>query len=157
MLVLFRRQKMVELRSDWTEIVVTMQREMERLLDDFSSRKPPSVRFSPRTWAPAVDVFETADEVVVLFELAGVKEEQIEVEVYGKELIVRGERQDVKQGISRSYTQMEILWGPFERKITLPAAVEVERTKAFYENGFLEIVLPKSKPQVRRRVEIKSE
>lgn len=148
---------MVELRSDWTEIVVTMHREMERLLGDFSSRKPPSVRFSPRTWAPAVDVFETADEVVALFELAGVKEDQIEVEVYGKELIVRGERQDVKQGTSRSYTQMEIIWGPFERRIVLPAAVEVEKTKAFYENGFLEIVLPKLKVETRRRVEIKGE
>ncbi len=148
---------MVELRSDWTEIVVTMHREMERLLGDFSSRKPPAVRFSPRTWAPAVDVFETADEVVALFELAGVKEEQIEVEVYGKELIVRGERRDVKQGISRSYTQMEILWGPFERRVTLPAAVEVEKTRAFYENGFLEVVLPKVKVEVRRRVEVKGE
>ncbi len=148
---------MVELRSDWTEIVVTMHREMERLLDDFSSRKPPSVRFSPRTWAPAVDVFETADEVVALFELAGVKEDQLEVEIYGKELIVRGERQDVKRGISRSYTQMEILWGPFERRVTLPAAVEVENTKAFYENGFLEVVLPKVKAEVRRRVEVKGE
>jgi HSP20 family protein len=148
---------MVELRSDWTEIVVTLHHEMGRLLDNFSSRKPPAVRFSPRTWAPAVDVFETADEVVALFELAGVKEDQIEVEVDGKELVVRGERQDVKQGISRSYTQMEILWGPFERRVTLPAAVEVEKTKAFYENGFLEVVLPKVKVAVKRRVDIKGE
>lgn len=148
---------MVGLRSDWTDIVVIMHREMERLLGDFSSRKPPAVRFSPRTWAPAVDVFETADEVVALFELAGIREDQIEVEVYGKELVVRGERQDVKQGINRSYTQMEILWGPFERRVTLPAAVEVEKTKAFYQNGILEVVLPKMKVEARRRVEVKGE
>lgn len=146
---------MVELRRDWTEVVVSMQREMERLLGDFTSRKPPSVRFSPKAWAPDVDVYETADEVVILVELAGVKQEEIEVEVHGTALIVRGERRDIKQGVRRSYSQMEILWGPFERSITLPTAVQVEETKAFYEGGFLEIVLPKLDMKTSRKVEIR--
>lgn len=148
---------MVELRRDWSDVIVNVQREMERLLGDFTSRKPPSVRFSPRAWEPAIDVYETADEVVVLVELAGLKQEEIEVVVHGNVLVVKGERRDIKQGIKRSYYQMEILWGPFERGITLPVAVDSSQTKAYYEAGFLEIVLPKLQQEQRRhKVEIKT-
>jgi len=134
---------MVELRRDWSKIVIGMQRQVEWLMDDVVSRKPPMVRFSPRTWQPAIDVYETDKDVVVLVELAGAKENEIEVIVHNNILIVRGERKDIKQGIRRTYSQMEILWGPFERDIALPASVNVEQIKAFYDRGFLEVVLPK--------------
>jgi len=146
---------MVELRRDWTEVVINMQHEMERLLGDFTSRKPPSVRFSPRAWVPTVDVYETAEAVVVLVELAGIKQEEIEIEIRGNELVDKGERRDIKQGVRRSYTQMEILWGPFERSILLPTSVQIEEVKAFYENGFLEVVLPKLGMKVSHKVKVK--
>ena len=122
--------------------VINIQREME-WLEKVVSRKPPTVRFSPRTWQPAIDVYETDEEVVVLVELAGVNQDEIEVLVQSNILIVRGERRDIKQGIKRTYSQMEVLWGPFERDIALPANVDAERVKAFYEAGFLEVILPK--------------
>ena len=122
--------------------VINIQREME-WLEKVVSRKPPTVRFSPRTWQPAIDIYETDEEVVVLVELAGVNQDEIEVLVQSNILIVRGERRDIKQGIKRTYSQMEILWGPFERDIVLPANVDAERVKAFYEAGFLEVILPK--------------
>jgi len=123
--------------------VINVQREMEWLIGEVVSRKPPMVRFSPRTWQPTIDVYETDEDVVVLVELAGIKQDEIEVSVQHNILIVRGERRDIKQGIKRTYSRMEILWGPFERNITLPANVDAERVKAFYEAGFLEVILPK--------------
>jgi HSP20 family protein len=147
---------MIELRGDWSEVVVNIQREMERLMDEVVSRKPPTVRFSPRTWQPAIDVFETDTEVVVLVELAGVKEDEIEVTVHNGVLTIRGERKDIKQGIKRTYSQMEILWGDFERTIILPANVNVDQIKAFYEAGILEIILPKSGEEKARRVDIRA-
>lgn len=134
---------MIDLRRDWSYIVVNMQRQVEWLMDDVVSRKPPAVRFSPRTWEPAIDVYETDKEVVILVELAGANEDEIEVTVRGQAVIVRGERRDIKQGIKRTYSQMEIVWGPFERDIALPAAVDVKQIKAFYQRGFLEVILPK--------------
>ena len=125
--------------------VVNIQREMEWLIEEVVSRKPPVVRFSPRTWQPAIDVYETDENVVVLIELAGIKQDEIEVLVQNNILMIRGERRDIKQGIKRTYSQMEVLWGPFERNITLPVNVDVERVKAFYEAGFLEVILPKLK------------
>lgn len=147
---------MIELRGDWSEVVVNIQREMGRLMDEVVSRKPPTVRFSPRTWQPAIDVFETDAEVVVLVELAGVKEDEIEVTVHNGVLTIRGERKDIKQGIKRTYSQMEILWGDFERAIILPANVNVDQIKAFYEAGILEIILPKSGEEKPRRVDIRA-
>jgi len=147
---------MVELRQEWSEVVISIQRDMGRLMDEVVSRKPPSVRFSPRTWQPAIDVFETDTQVVVLVELAGLKEDEIEVVVHDGLLTVRGERKDIKQGIKRTYSQMEILWGPFERSITLPANVNVDQIKAFYEAGILEVVLPKQEEEKPRRVNIRT-
>lgn len=146
---------MIESRRDWSEVVVNIQREVEWLMGDVVSRKPPVVRFSPKTWQPAIDVYETDKDVVVLVELAGLKEDEIEVVVHDNILIIKGERKDSKQGIKRTYSQMEILWGPFERDITLPANVNVNQIKAFYEAGFLEVVLPKLNKERPRHIDIK--
>jgi len=147
---------MIELRRDWSEVVVDIQREMGRLMDEVVSRKPPTVRFAPKTWQPAIDVYDTDGEVVVLVELAGVKEAEIEVIVSNGVLTIRGERKDIKQGIKRTYSQMEILWGPFERDITLSANVNVDQIKAFYEAGILEVILPKLGEEKARRVDIRA-
>jgi len=125
--------------------VIKIQREMEWLIDGASSRKPPAMRFSPRTWLPAIDVYETDKQVVVLVELAGVRAEEIEVLFERNMLTLKGDRKDIKQGIRRTYSQMEILWGPFEREVILPTNVDTERIEAFYEGGILEIILPKRK------------
>jgi len=147
---------MIELRRDWAEVVVNIQREMGRLMDEVVSRKPPTVRFAPKTWQPAIDVYETDSEVVVLVELAGIKEAEIEVTVHNGVFTIRGERKDIKQGIKRTYSQMEILWGPFERDITLSTNVNVDQIKAFYEAGILEVVLPKLGEEKARRVDIRA-
>ena len=133
----------MRVRREWPEVVVNLQREMERLMDDVASRKPPAVRFSPRTWQPAIDVYETDNDVVVLIELAGVEQDEIEVIVNNNILTIRGERRDKKRGIKRTYSQMEILWGSLQREIPLHANVNTNQIKAFYENGFLEVILPK--------------
>ena len=147
---------MLELRRDWSEVVVNIQKEMERLMDEVVSRKPPAVRFAPKTWQPAIDIYETDSEVVVLVELAGVEEDEIEVVVHNGVLTIRGERRDIKQGIKRTYSQMEILWGPFERDITLSSTVNVDQIKAFYEAGVLEVVLPKLGEEKPHRVDVRT-
>ena len=146
---------MVEFRRDWLSSIGSMQREMEQLLDHFATRKPPSVRFSPWAWEPAVDLYETAQEVVVLAELAGVGEEEIEIIVDGNTLVIRGERRE-SQVSRRTYYQMEISRGPFERGILLPVAVDADETRASCQDGILEIVLPKLLGDRTHRVQIRT-
>lgn len=145
----------MRLRGEWPEVVINMQREMERLMHDVASRKPPVVRFSPMTWQPAIDVYETDNDVVVLVELAGVREDEIEVILNNNILTIRGDRRDSKRGIKRIYSQMEILWGSFQREVSLPANVNTNQVKAFYANGFLEVILPKLNEEKPHHIDIR--
>ena len=141
---------MAKSQKDWPEIVISMQRQVEWLMADVVSRKPPMVSFVPKTWQPAIDVYETEMEVVVLVELAGIKEDEIEITIFprGQEkgvsqsdltlltgdknvLVIKGDRKDIKQGIKRTYSQMEILWGPFERDIVLPAKIDIDNIQVY--------------------------
>lgn len=147
---------MVGFRRDWLTNIDSMQREMEQLLDHFASCKPPSVRFSPWAWEPAVDLYETPGEVVVLVELAGVREEEIQIIVSGKTVVIRGERREPRASSKRIYHQMEIAKGPFERGILLPVAVNANETRASCQEGILEIVLPKRLGDRTHRVKIRT-
>ncbi len=76
---------MVEIRYDRLSSIQGMQRQMVRLLDYLGSSKPPMVHFA-RMWEPAVDVYETEESIVVLVELAGVKQDRLEVVVEHREV-----------------------------------------------------------------------
>lgn len=147
---------MVQFRRDWIENIDSMQREMEQVLDQFATRKPPSIRFSPRAWEPAIDMYETPQAVVVLVELAGLRQEDIDITVHAKNLLIRGERRESQEGNKRTYYQMEISKGHFERGILLPMAVDIDQTKASYNDGILEIILPKRIDDQIRKVDIRT-
>jgi HSP20 family protein len=129
-------------RRDW---FTNMQQEMERLLDDFSRRKPPSHQFRLRGWEPPVDVTETDTQVVVLVELSGVSKEQVDLVVERNTLLLRGRRREGPHSPKRSCHRLEIYWGPFERLVPLPTPVQPKATQATFENGMLKIVLTKAK------------
>jgi len=147
---------MVHFRSDWLENIQSMQREMVQLLDQFAGRKPPMVRFAPSAWEPPIDMYETADNIVVVAELAGVKQEEVRISVHAKTLIIRGVRRERQAGSQRTYYQMEISTGPFERGVLLPVAVDAEKATASYNDGILEIVLPKVSKEQTRRINIRT-
>lgn len=103
---------------------------------------------------PAVDVYETSSEVIILVEMAGIARAQVELKVDGDTLTVRGERPPLPGRPGRIYSQMEISHGHFERGLLLPAGVNAEGATAVYKDGILEIVLPKSAPVSSRQLKI---
>ena len=147
---------MVQFRRDWLENIDSMQREMEQLLDQFATRKPPMIRFSPRVWEPAIDMYETPQAVVVVAELAGLKQEDIDITLHAKTLIISGERIESQEGNKRTYYQMEIPKGHFERSILLPVEVDIDQAKASYRDGILQIVLPKRTDEQIRKIDIRT-
>jgi len=148
---------MIQFRRDWLINIDMMQQEMDRLLDHFAGSKPPTVRFSPAVWEPAIDVYETDDELVVTVELAGVKEPDMQILVDRDTFVIRGERRKaLRASGKRAYHQMEIASGPFERVITLPVPVDATNTKASYEDGLVEIILPKARKERTLQVKIKT-
>ena len=147
---------MIQISQDWINDVNSIHREMSRFLDRFAGIKPPTVRFSPTTWEPAIDLYETDDEFMVTVELAGVKESDLKMTVDRNVFAISGERQmplpSSKTGV---YHQMEIASGPFERSITLPESVDAEKARASYEDGLVVVIFPKIKKEQTIRIGIK--
>ena len=146
---------MVGFRYGWLSNMDNMQKEMGRLLDYLGSSKPPVGRFDPEIWEPAIDVYETDTDIVVLVEIAGLTPEDINVNIEGKKLAIKGERSDTKTNVKRSFYQVEIRRGSFERQITLPTTVDPNQTRAAYKDGLLEIVLAKVQERESPSVRIK--
>jgi len=96
-------------------------------------------------WRPPTDVFETEDTIVVRVEIAGMREEDFVIELNGRNLSVRGSRQDVPE--RRAFHQMEIHFGEFAIELELPGYVETDHVQAIYSDGFLRIHLPKARPR----------
>jgi len=96
-------------------------------------------------WRPLTDVYETDDNVIVRMEIAGLRDENLEVTVQANVLKVSGLRSDISE--RRAYHQMEIPFGRFEISIDLPLPVDMENAVAEYKNGFLIVILPKSTPR----------
>jgi len=134
---------MYDFQRPWIGNLDDLQREMERYLTHISQRKPRTVIFSQRAWQPAVDFYETRESVVAVVELAGVSQEEIQLVVARDTLTVRGERKDLPPSVERTYSVLEIPFGPFERTVPLPAPVNPEAASAQYRNGFLEVTMPK--------------
>lgn len=132
-----------------------MQRQMERFLNHVHGSKRQAFLFSSPTWQPLVDVRETADQILVLAELAGVKQESLDIHIDGKLLTIRGERQDPVCEPSQTYHVLEIHVGAFERVLALPVPVDSTRTEATYADGFLRISLPKLREQRLTQITIK--
>ncbi len=142
-------QRAADIFAEFDRIKVRMTQIWQQALGP-----PGAPRFCPPLLEPAVDVYETAEQVVVLVELAGIAEQEVEISVEGRSFTLRGERAPRPGHPGRLYSQMEICFGPFERLLTLPAEVDADGTKAHYGDGFLEITLPKARRQVSRQVRI---
>lgn len=110
--------------------------------------------FGPEHIEPPADVYETAEAVVVQIDVPGVRGE-VEIEIDGCVLRLRGERLPLKGSPDRSYSRVEIVHGPLARELELPASVTTEGSKAVYGEGVLEIVLPKSSESVRRHLRLR--
>jgi HSP20 family protein len=135
------------------------QREVERYLAHFAHSKRPTVLFTQHpqlvpTWTPNLDMYETDEAVVVVLELAGVDPNQTEIRAEAHRLQVRGVRRERHGASGRTYHALEVPYGRFERAVPLPAGLDTEAAMASYQDGLLEITLPKRAPtQVRINVE----
>jgi HSP20 family protein len=125
-----------------------LQDEVNRLFESsFSRRRDHSTLTS---WAPAVVIFETENELVVKADLPEVREKDIDVRVENNMLTVRGERKFEEKTEKENYLRVERTYGTFSRSFSLPNTVNNEAIQADYNNGVLTITLPKraeSKPK----------
>lgn len=107
------------------------------------------------TWMPPVDIKETADALTFVAEIPGMKEEQIDVEITGDVLTIRGQREFQETETREDYVRVERSYGSFQRSFTIDVPVEREQIEATYSDGVLTLRVPKAAGVVGRKVEIK--
>jgi len=125
-----------------------LQEQVNRLFESSFSRRADNSALT--SWAPAVDIFETENELVVKADLPEVNEKDIDVRVENNMLTVRGERKFEEKTEKENYLRVERTYGTFSRSFSLPNTVNNEAIKADYKNGVLTVTLPKraeSKPK----------
>jgi HSP20 family protein len=106
------------------------------------------------TWAPAVDIFETPNELVVKADLPDVDEKDIDIRVENNLLTIRGERKFEKSVSEDNYLRVERTYGAFSRSFSLPNTVNAETIHAEYKNGVLTVNLPKREESKPRQVKV---
>ncbi|HVL80616.1 MAG TPA: Hsp20/alpha crystallin family protein [Actinomycetota bacterium] len=132
-----------------------LEHQMEELMGQMVRRSGSGYR---RTWAPRVDVYETADEFVVLVDIAGVSPEDVGVEVDEDEVTICGTRRlpQARTGTGSRPLQLEVPFGQFERRLRLPVRVDADRSTASVDAGLLTVRFPKM-PRSRKRVEVEGQ
>jgi HSP20 family protein len=138
-------------------------REMERMFGDFLGGNASSLyeRLRPegsfRIGAPAVDLYEEKDEIVVKAELPGMTKDDIQINITDKLLTLRGERKQEDEKEEKNYYRSERLYGAFGRTLPLPVEIKPEKAHATFKNGVLEIRLPKSEEAKKKAIKVKVE
>ena len=125
--------------------MMTLREAMDRLFDDAFTRPFSLMREGGSTWSsPAIDMYQTDNEVVVKAALPGIKADEVQINVNNDILTIKGEMKHEEQKKDQAWHIREHRWGAFERSITLPTGVMADRAKADFENGILTITIPKS-------------
>ncbi len=136
--------------------LATLQNDMGRLMSSFLGQGQVNGENGERSWMPAVDVWETDDELVYAFDLPGISEEEISVEYDEGALTVSGRRERVEQTEGDRFYRYERRFGSFSRTVGLPPSVDEDAIRADYRDGVLEIHVPKPEAPKPRRIQIGS-
>ena len=131
----------------------TIQQEMNRLFGSFFDGQS-GVEVGGRRWIPATDLVEEGDHYVLRADLPGVGEDDVKVELEDNVLTVSGERKSEHEQRKNGYYRIERASGRFARSLTLPEGVDADSIKARFENGVLEVTIPKPAERKPRRVAI---
>ena len=103
---------------------------------------------------PVVDMYETKDDLILNFELPGVREKEVSLSIMGDLLTVKGERSFNQESKDDHAYHVERAYGKFERSIQLPMPVQADGVKATYRDGVLEVKLPKAEESKPKEIKI---
>ena len=132
-----------------------LERHYRQLVHDALRQSHQSILQRSATWRPLADIRESAEMLTVKIELAGMKEEEIDVTLYEDALVVSGERhEEPERNENVYYHEAQIRYGPFRIEVLLLLPIDREGVKARYENGFLWVDLPKVPQNKPERVPI---
>lgn len=131
-----------------------IESEFRRTVEEMFHAVHPRFTLSRHRWRPQIDIYETAGEIVILAEMAGVRMDDIRLEIAPRCVKISGGREIGAQEDEARYRLAEISCGYFERTLSLSAPVETETAQAVYRDGLLQIRLMKRPFDRVRRITI---
>lgn len=141
-------------RWDPFQNLATLQDQVNRLFENpLAGRRAESSNLT--AWAPAVDIYETENELVIKADLPDINEKDLDVRVENNMLTIRGERKFEQKVNEDNYLRIERTYGSFGRSFSLPTTVDTESIQAEYKNGALTVELPKRAESKPRQVKVK--
>jgi len=133
--------------------MMSLRDAMDRLFDDAFTR-PLSLR--DNLSVPAIDMYQTNDEIVVKVALPGIKSDEVQVNITGEVLTLKGEVKHDEEKQEKAWHIREQRYGSFERSVVLPTEVVADRAKGDFEDGILTITLPKAEEVKPKTITIKT-
>src|SRR5512146_1389486 len=136
--------------------MVTLRDAMDRLFDEAFTRPWGLTDGGRGMGLPAVDMYQTDNDVVVKTAIPGIKPEDVQISVTGETLTIKGETREDTDDKQKAYHIREQRWGSFERTLTLPTDVKADKAQAEFENGILTITLPKAEEVKPKTITVKA-
>jgi HSP20 family protein len=131
--------------------------EMERMFDDFMHRKFFAPSWMSRFPFPdfkevstSIDMYEEGDNLIIKAELPGVNKEEISIDISDDVITISGEKKSEEKTESKDFYRVERSFGSFTRKVRLPVEIQVDKAHASYNEGVLEIRMPKSEKEKQK-------
>jgi HSP20 family protein len=128
--------------------VAILQNRLNSIFQDFARPDEATEMLMEGNFVPAVDVYEDAEKLVLKFEVPGIRREDLDIQVEGRTLTVKGERKFAKEEKEENFHRIERRYGCFVRSFTLPAMVNPEKVEATSAEGVLTISMAK-KPEAQ--------
>ena len=144
-------------RADpFTDLAASWQRDIDRMFRSLAESFGSGGTMARRSeWLPAADVLTRGDDLVIRVELPGIDPDRdLEITIEDNMLHIRGQRQETQEEKGEGFIRRETSFGSFERVLQLPSDVSTEDLKANYENGILEIVVPRGAKRSSPRGEV---
>jgi HSP20 family protein len=135
--------------------VNSLQSEMNRLFNTFlDTQTGTGGSNGGRHWIPAMDLVETPEHFILRADLPGLSEDDIDIELEDNVLTISGEREAEHESRQEGYYRVERASGSFRRSLTLPEGVDPDGIEAAFDNGVLEVRIPKPEERKPRKVAI---
>lgn len=135
--------------------VLGMQKEINRMFENFFRGGMEETDLLSPAWRPAVDLEETGDEYKAKVELPGVDKNDIKITMEGNVLTIRGEKQQEKKEKDVNYHRVERFYGSFQRSFELPGGVKNDKIEAEFKDGILTVRMPKAEESKAKQIDVK--
>ena len=152
-------QEQIERTDDWRwapfSAMESLQKEMSNLFGSALSGTPTAdMTLLSGQWAPSIDIFDSKDNLMVRVDLPGIEKDAVDISIQDNTLTIKGEKKRSSDVKEENCYRSERSLGNFNRVLSLPTEVDTSKANAHFNDGVLELVLPKKEEVKPKQIKI---